>query len=82
MNVFEIVDGISDGILDSDVTEPSQFSNEIEVLSHRLGEQRQFDTKQLNKKFEEMLKQVRINKKCKLTNRQENTENIRPFPSK
>ena len=59
--VYEIVDNIFDGILDSELTEPFQISNEIEVISQRLTEQNNTKEtqieKQLNSRFDEILRE-------------------------
>ena len=64
-NVPGNIDNVFDRNLGSELTEPSQVSNEIEVISQKLSEQ---NTKMsqikehLNSKFEEILKEIRANK--------------------
>ena len=66
-NVSENVNEVFDRNLGSELTEPSQIGNEIEVISQRLEEQNNDKTmsqieKQLNNKFEEIPKEIRTNK--------------------
>ena len=70
--------------LGSELTEPSQISNAIEVISQRLTEQN--NTKmtqieeQLNNKFEEILNEIRTNRNYTITD-EEGAENSQPGPS-
>ena len=83
INVSEIVNNILDWNLGSEITEPSQIGNEIEVISQRLAERN--NTKmtqieeQLNSKFEEILKEIRVNKSSYIISDEEDAEN-RPGP--
>ena len=66
--VSENIDNVFDRNLGSELTEPSQISNEIEVISQRLAEQSNTKMsqieKQLNSKFEKILKEIRVIKNC------------------
>ena len=68
--------------LGSELTEPSQISNEIEVISQRLTEQNNDKMsqieEQLNNKFEEILKEIRTNKKYIVITDEEDAENNQP----
>ena len=70
--------------LGSELTEPSQTSNEIEVISQRIDEQN--NTKmtqieeQLNWKIEEILKEIWTNKNNNLTTGKKDTQSNRPGP--
>ena len=65
-NVSENGNEVFDRNLGSELTEPSQTNNEIETMSQRLTEQNNDmmsqTEKQLNNKFEEILKELRTNK--------------------
>ena len=65
-NVSENVNNAFDRNLGSELTEPSQISNEIEIISQRLSEENSNKMTQiehqLNSKFEEILKEIRANK--------------------
>ena len=58
-NVSENVNNVFDRNLGNEITEPSQISNEIEMISQRLAEQNNSKMtqieEQLNNKFEEIL---------------------------
>ena len=81
-NVSENADNVFDRNLGSELTEPSQISNEIEVISQRLAEQNNTKMSQieehLNSKFEEILKEIRTNKN---SDSGKNDENCDPGPS-
>ena len=81
--VFENADTVFDRNLGSELKEPSQISNELEVISQRLLEQNTKMTQieeHLNSKFEEILKEVRVNEKCDVLNRERDVENSNPGP--
>ena len=84
-NVSENVNNIFDRNLGSELTEPSQISNEIEVISQRLTEQNNDKMSQieehLNNKFEEILKEIRTNKNYIVITDEEDAENNQPGPS-
>ena len=65
VGVSENVNNILDRNLGSELTEPSQLSNEIEVISQSLEEQNNDKMsqieEQLKNKFEEILKEIRTN---------------------
>ena len=69
----------------SELTEPSQISNEIKAITQRLSEQNNHTMtqieQQLNSKFEEILKGIRTNKKSNLVNDEEDAEDNRPSTS-
>ena len=84
-NVSENVSNIFDRNLGSELTDPSQIINEIEVISQRLTEQNiakmtQIE-EQLNSKFEEILKEIRTNKTHSITTDEEDVESRQPDPS-
>ena len=85
VDVSENVNNIFDRNLGSELTEPSQISNEIEVISQRLFEQNSKKMtqieQQLNSKFEEILREIRTNRESNLANDEEDAENNRPGPS-
>ena len=85
VGVSEKVNNILDRNLGSELTEPSQISNEIEVISQRLTEQNNDKMsqieEQLNNKFEEILKEIRANKNCIVITDEEDAENNQPGPS-
>ena len=66
MSVSENVNIILDRNLDSEITDPSQISNEIEVISQRLAEQNKTKMtqmeEQLNNKFEMLPAEFRVNR--------------------
>ena len=68
VDVSENVNNIFDRNLDSELTEPSQISNEIEAIIQRLSEQNSCKTtqieQQLNSKFEEIHKEIEEIKKA------------------
>ena len=69
----------------SEVTEPSEVCNEIEVISQRLAEQNNTEItqieEQLKSKFEEILKEIRANRNNNLTADEDDAENNKPGPS-
>ena len=71
--------------LGSELTEPSQISNEIETITQRLSEQNNNKLTQiehqLNSKFEEILKEIRTNKNYNVTTDEEDAESRQPGPS-
>ena len=76
---------IFDRNLGSELTEPSQISNEIKAITQRLSDQNnhtmtQID-QQLNSNLEEILKGIRSNKKSNLANDEEDAEDNRPSTS-
>ena len=83
INVSENVKNILDRNLGSEITQPSQISNEIEVISQKLAEQNNTKitqiVEQLNSKFEEILKEFRLNRSSSITDEQD-AENNRPGP--
>ena len=85
VGVSENVNNVFDRNLGSELTEPSQISNEIEVISQRLTEQNNDKMsqieKQLNNKFEEILKEIRTNKNHIVITDEEDAENNQPGPS-
>ena len=85
VHVFENVNNIFDRNLGSELTEPSQISNEIEVISQRLFEQNSNKMtqieQQLNSKFEEILREIKTNRESNLANDEEDAETNRPGPS-
>ena len=84
-NVSENVNNVFDRNLGSEPTEPSQISNEIEIITQRLSEQNNDKmTKiehRLNSKFEEILKEIRTNKNYTATTDEEDVESRQPGPS-
>ena len=84
-NVSENVNNVFDRNLGSELTEPSQISNEIEVISQRLTEQNNDKMSQieehLNNKFEEILKEIRTNKNYIVITDEEDAENNQLGPS-
>ena len=85
-SISEIVDNIFDRNLGSELSEqPSQISNEIEIITQRLSEQNNHKMAQieheLNGKFEEILKEIRTNKNHNVTTDQEDVERRQPGPS-
>ena len=84
-NVSENVNNVFDRNLGSEITEPSQISNEIEVISQRLAEQNNSKMtqieEQLNNKFEEILKEIRTNRNYNRTTDEEDVERSQPGPS-
>ena len=82
INVSENADNVFDRNLGSELTEPSQVSNVIEIVSQRLTEQINTKMSQIekhpNSKFEEILKEIRVYKNC---NREKDNENCDPGPS-
>ena len=84
-NVSEIVNNVFDRNLGSELTEPSQISNETEIISQRLSEQNSNKMTQiehqLNNKFEEILKEIRANKNCNTITDEEDVESRQPGPS-
>ena len=85
VGVSENVNNVLDRNLGSELTEPSQISNEIEVISQRLTEQNNdkmsLIEEQLNNKFEEILKEIRTNKNHIVMTDEEDAENNQPGPS-
>ena len=85
VGVSENVNNILDRNLGSELTEPSQISNEIEGISQRLAEQNNDKMsqieEQLNNKFEEILKEIRTNKTHIVITDEEDAENNQPGPS-
>ena len=85
VDVAENVNNIFDRNLGSELTEPSQISNEIEAITQRLSEQNNHKMsqieQQLNSKFEEILKEIRTNKENNVTDGDEDVENNRPSTS-
>ena len=85
VGVSENVNNVLDRNLGSELTEPSQISNEIEVISQRLTEQNNDKMsqieEQLNNKFEEILKEIRTNKNRIVITDEEDAENNQPGPS-
>ena len=85
VGVSENVSNVLDRNLGSELTEPSQISNEIEVISQRLTEQNNDKMsqieEQLNNKFEEILKEIRTNKNHIVIIDGEDAENNQPGPS-
>ena len=85
VDVAENVNNIFDRNLGSELTEPSQISNEIEAITQRLSEQNNHKMsqieQQLNSKFEEILKEIRTNKENNVTDGDEDAENNRPSTS-
>ena len=83
--VSENVNNIFDRNLGSELTEPSQISNEIEAITHKLSEQNNHKMtqieQQLNSKFEEILKEIRTNKERNLVDDEEDAEDNRPSTS-
>ena len=70
-NVSEKVNNVFDRNLGSELTESSQISNEIEIITQRLSEQNNNKVTQiehqLNSKLEEILKEIRTNKNHNIT---------------
>ena len=85
VDVSENVNNIFDRNFGSELTEPSQISNEIEAITQRLSEQNSNKMtqieQQLNSKFEAILKEIRTNRESNLINAEEDAENNRPGPS-
>ena len=79
------VNNIFDRNLGSELTEPSQISNEIEAITQRLSEQNNHKMsqieQQLNSKFEEILKEIGTNKENNVADDDEGAENKRPSTS-
>ena len=80
------VGNIFDRNLASEITEPSQISKEIEVISQRLPEQNNNKMsqieEQLNNKFEEVPKEIRTNRKYNISTDEEDAESNQPGPCK
>ena len=76
---------IFDRNLGSELTEASQISNGIKAIIQRLSDQNNHTMtqieQQLNSKFEEILKEIRTNKKSNLANDEEDAEDNRPSTS-
>ena len=85
VDVSENVNNIFDRNLSSELTEPSQISNEIEAISQRLSAQNDHKMMQieqkLNSRFEEILKEIKTNKKNDLVDVEEDVEDDRPGTS-
>ena len=85
VGVSENVNNVLDRNLGSELTEPSQISIEIEVISQRLAEQNNDKMsqieEQLNNKFEEILKEIGTNKTHIVKTDEEDVENNQPGPS-
>ena len=85
VDVFENVKNVFDRNLGSELTEPSQISNEIEAKTQRLSEQNYHKMtqieQQLNSKLEEILKEIRTNKENNLVDDGEDAEDNRPSTS-
>ena len=85
MSVSENVNINLDRNLDSEITDPSQISNEIEVISQRLAEQNKTKMtqmeEQLNNKFEMLPAEIRVNRNNYIISDKEDAENDRPGPS-
>ena len=83
-NVSENVNNVFDRNLGSEVTEPSQVSNEIEIITQRLYEQNNNKMTQIehqvNSKFEEILKEIRTNKNYNVTSDEEDVEGRQSGP--
>ena len=81
INVSEFVNSNLDRHLGSEITEPSQSSNEIEVISQRLVEQNNTNMieieEQLNSKIEVMLEEIRVNRNSYIISDEEDAENSR-----
>ena len=81
----ENVDHIFDRNLDSELTEPSQISNELEAITQRLSAQNSNKMtqieQQLNSNFKEILKEIRTNRDSSLANYETDAENNRPSTS-
>ena len=84
-NVSENVNNVFDRNLGSELTEPSQISNEIEIITQRLSEQNNNKMTQiehqLNSKFEQIFKEIRTNKNYNVTTDEEDVESRQPGPS-
>ena len=84
-NVSENVNNVFDRNLGSELTEPSQISNEIEMFTQGLSEQNNKKMTQiehqLNSKFEEFLEKIRTNKNYNITTDEEDVESRQPGPS-
>ena len=85
VDVSENVNNIFDRNLGSELTEPSQTSNEIEAITQRLSERNNHKMtqieQQLNSKFEEILKEIRTNKENNLVDDEEDAEDNWPSTS-
>ena len=85
VEVTENVNNIFDRTLGSELTEPSQISNEIEAVTQRLSEENNHKItqieQQLNSSFEEILKEIRTNKESNSVNDEEDAEDNRPSTS-
>ena len=85
VGVSENVNNVLDRNLGSELTEPSQISNEIEVISQRLTEQNNDKMsqieEQLNNNIEEIFKEIRTNKNYIVITDEEDAENNQPGPS-
>ena len=86
IDVSENLNNIFDRNLgNSEVTEPSEVCNEIEVISQRLAEQNNTEItqieEQLKSKFEEILEEIRANRNNNLTADEDDAENNKPGPS-
>ena len=84
-NVSENVNNVIDRNLGSELTEPSQISNEVEIITQRLSERNNNKMTQiehqLNSKFEEILKEIRSNKNYNITTDKEDVESRQPGPT-
>ena len=84
-NVSENVNNVFDRNLGSELTEPSQIRNEIEIIDQSLSEQNSNKMTQiehqLNCKFEEILEEIRTNKNYNTTTDEEDVESRQPGPS-
>ena len=77
-NVSESVNIVFDRNSGSEITESSQISNEIKVMSQRLAEQNSNKMsqmeEQLNNKFEEIFKEITTNRNYNITTDGEDAE--------
>ena len=84
-NVSENVNNVFDRNLGSELTEPSQISKKIEIITQRLSEQNSNKMTQiehqLNSNFEEVLKEIRTNKNYNITTDEKDVESRQPGPS-
>ena len=85
INVSENVNKFLDRNLGSEITEPSQISNEIEVISQRLAGRNNTKMTQvedhLNSKFGEILEEIRVTRSSYTISDEEDAANNRSGPS-
>ena len=79
--VSENVNNVFDRNLGSEITEPSQISNEIEVISQRLAEQNNSKMTQIEEQLNNKFEEIRTNRNYNITTDEEDVERSQPGPS-